>query len=352
MEFLVQARSGGTQRLFRHAHQQRATEVEGGLDTPDYKTVTIEGPYGRMTPLRQFDGVVFFAGGVGATFTIPLMRDLIWQWERQVDPNMSSSSFWLDAGVGIVTRHVRFVWVVRSSQVFAWFIHQLHQVTKDLERLQSLSQDHIQVKMSIYVTCDQRFTDEDTHVNHNLVNDKTRTEESASMASLDDEKQQHRQQHHPIVHVANRDEKPTFVETAGNQVVNLPGSLSGCGCTKKIENENSEVITAASCACRSTSSPPSSSSSAVTITAIGQSDKDELNKIHAKIIRLSGRPQTRNILRQTLEQALGETAVVVCGPPTLMDTVRNDVVALSDERAVHKGTGAQGIYLHCESFSC
>ena len=51
-----------------------------------------------------------------------------------------------------------------------------------------------------------------------------------------------------------------------------------------------------------------------------------------------------------LEEAEGESAVIVCGPQGLQDDVRESVVALSDERAVHKGTGAQGIYLHIEGF--
>jgi hypothetical protein len=56
------------------------------------------------------------------------------------------------------------------------------------------------------------------------------------------------------------------------------------------------------------------------------------------------------IIRKSLERAEGESAVIVCGPPGLADDVRLSVVALSDERAVHKGTGAQGIYLHVENF--
>jgi hypothetical protein len=58
-----------------------------------------------------------------------------------------------------------------------------------------------------------------------------------------------------------------------------------------------------------------------------------------------------HIIRRSLEQALGESAVVVCGPQRLVADVKQDVCSLSDERAVHKGTGAQGIYLHTESFS-
>jgi len=43
-------------------------------------------------------------------------------------------------------------------------------------------------------------------------------------------------------------------------------------------------------------------------------------------------------------------AVVVCGPVGLVQGARNAAVAISDERGVHKGTGAQGIYVHAETF--
>ena len=65
---------------------------------------------------------------------------------------------------------------------------------------------------------------------------------------------------------------------------------------------------------------------------------------------MTGRPHPRSIINHVLEQAEGESAVVVCGPTGLAADVRQSVVSLSDERAVHKGTGAQGIYLHVENF--
>jgi hypothetical protein len=51
-----------------------------------------------------------------------------------------------------------------------------------------------------------------------------------------------------------------------------------------------------------------------------------------------------------VEESGGETSVVVCGGKELTTCVRNSVASLSDERAVHKGTGAQGIHLHVEEF--
>ncbi|KAF2163781.1 hypothetical protein M409DRAFT_68349 [Zasmidium cellare ATCC 36951] len=63
----------------------------------------------------------------------------------------------------------------------------------------------------------------------------------------------------------------------------------------------------------------------------------------------SGRPQIGKVLSDLLDNADGEAGVAACGPPGLTSEVRNTVVRLSDERAIHKGTGAQGCYLHVES---
>lgn len=65
----------------------------------------------------------------------------------------------------------------------------------------------------------------------------------------------------------------------------------------------------------------------------------------------SGRPDFYPMLWEILEQAEGETGVAVCGPLGLNSDVRNTVVRCSDERAVHKGSGAEGIYLHSECFA-
>ncbi|KAJ4290043.1 ferric-chelate reductase Frp1 [Collariella sp. IMI 366227] len=65
----------------------------------------------------------------------------------------------------------------------------------------------------------------------------------------------------------------------------------------------------------------------------------------------STRPDVEAFIRTAVEATGGETSVVVCGGPSLAATARNCVASLSDERAVHKGTGAQGIHLHVEEYS-
>ncbi|POS71324.1 hypothetical protein DHEL01_v210282 [Diaporthe helianthi] len=62
----------------------------------------------------------------------------------------------------------------------------------------------------------------------------------------------------------------------------------------------------------------------------------------------SSRPNIETFIRDPVEATGGETSVVVCGGKSLVARVRNCVASLSDERAVHKGTGAQGIHLHVE----
>lgn len=64
-----------------------------------------------------------------------------------------------------------------------------------------------------------------------------------------------------------------------------------------------------------------------------------------------GRPNIADFIRYPVEDTGGETAVAVCGGRSLVASVRNFVAVLSNERAVHKGTDAQGIFLHVEDFS-
>ncbi|KAF7884470.1 uncharacterized protein EAF02_004806 [Botrytis sinoallii] len=64
----------------------------------------------------------------------------------------------------------------------------------------------------------------------------------------------------------------------------------------------------------------------------------------------SGRPDFHPILGELLVKAEGETGIAVCGPLGLSSNVRTTVAKCSNDRAVHKGTGAQGIFLHAEGF--
>jgi NAD(P)H-flavin reductase len=71
---------------------------------------------------------------------------------------------------------------------------------------------------------------------------------------------------------------------------------------------------------------------------------------HSMTVLSASRPTVESMIRSPVEAALGETAIVTCGGAEITAQARTFVARLSDERAVHKGTGAQGIYLFTESY--
>ena len=66
--------------------------------------------------------------------------------------------------------------------------------------------------------------------------------------------------------------------------------------------------------------------------------------------RYGGRPTVESMIRPVVEAAVGESAVVICGGVSISAQTRTFVAALSDERGVHKGSGAEGIFLFSETY--
>lgn len=355
MEFLVKAQSGGTRRFFKHAQKsQGLAETTSGyglvipptpllLTVSRSKTVTIEGPYGCHRPLRQFDSIVLLAGSTGATFTVPLLRDVLQGWRENNDPSIASKSSLFASPKGAVTRHVRFVWVVKSRGQLKMFAEQLSSVYTEFQTLQDQMRD-IKLEVTVYVTCDESFTEEHRSLLSTMIAPKSTAALSKALE-------------HGTVEIRSRStgNKDEYKDSKGevkeittstsNEEGDACGPDSKCCCRTTID-EASSSNPAPCCCCTPANLSASSRSST---SSVQQSRKRRL-LVHPSIQIFSGRPQTKDIIRRSLEQALGESAVVVCGPQGLVSDVKQGVVELSDERAVHKGTGAQGVYLHTESF--
>ncbi|KAI5804891.1 FAD-binding domain-containing protein [Geopyxis carbonaria] len=287
LEFVIRAHSGGTRQIHTHATSLLPPH------SSESKPVLIDGPYGRLRPLEQFDTVVLFAGSTGASFVLPLLRDLVRH---------------RSAGAAVVTRRVRLVWVVKRRGQVAWFAAALQNALTHSAG--------ISVDASIYVTCDPELTAEIPPA------------QSRRSSLAFDEK------------------KPTVSESRGGC------ATSGCNCTRVIADEDAIVPSARACCCAGAgpSSPPASS-------AGSDSDADSVSSLHKSldlpraVTFITGRPAVRVLLEKELVRARGESAVVVCGPAGLVQATREAVCELADERAVHKGSGAQGVWLHTEGFS-
>lgn len=357
MEFLIKSKAGGTKRFFKHAEKHHMLPMTSGdLRASHSHTMTIEGPYGCMRPLRQFDSVILFAGSSGSTFTIPLMRDIVSAWKAP-QSNRSLSYLTLTP-TGAVTRHIRFIWVIKSRQQYSWFSTQLAAVAQDVKQLKREGHD-IEVEMSIYITCDESLESERDQVLQTKHVEILHGQPQAIplgkiLTPLGKKLQGKLEADTETLH--STPPQPEALQPAQTNC----GPNGTCCCKTIIEDEDAITDAAEPCQCNCSTEKPEiiqedslpSQSSDVSIqpTSPLSLRKPAPNLTTSSLPLLSGRPQPRNIIRKTLEQALGESAVVVCGPQGLVENVRQSVVALSDERAVHKGTGAQGIYLHTEAF--
>lgn len=376
MEFLVKAERGGTRRLFRHAAKQHGlpttspSSSSSSKPSTSIRTVAIEGPYGAIRPLQQFDTVVLLAGSTGATFTLPLLRDLVRRWQSTLPSQSSqpsstnSSSSIFHAPPGTVTRHVRFIWVVKSRGQLSWFAPQLSALAADVQALRAAGRE-ASVEISVFVTCDPAFTEEHKSLLASI------TAPAQTQTQTRDQQQQR-----GVVEVGS--ETSTLDEKAGAKKAAAEGADDGyairevdsasttpaeaeeaaacgpageCCCTKTVEDE-ADISAAAAAAAICTCGNGNGNGSVPRAPSTRSSNASLAPKplLHPGIAVISGRPGCRGIVRRALEQALGEAAVVVCGPRGLVADVKAGVVALCDERAVHKGTGAQGVFLHTESF--
>jgi predicted ferric reductase len=334
LEFFIRAEKGGTKRLFRYASKN--DKVLGAVDSAPAsrgRTVFVEGPYGTLRSLRQFDSAVLLAGGMGATFTMPLLRDIASVWTKESKGEIGQGSF--QAKRLAATQRIRFVWVIKSRAQLSLFETQLHSVLADVAECRRRQPDYPrELEVSIYITCDEKLDPPA------LPSPAQGVVTSGLDASY--EKEISVEKDNISIHSISANSSSTS-EAVPAPVGKgcLPGG--GCCCTTQIEDED-QINT---CAC--TCSGPAQANADI-LPPPSTSDEKTIPPREFSPTILSGRPYPRTIIRKVLEKAEGESAVVVCGPPGLSDDVRRSVVYLSDERAVHKGTGAQGIYLHVENF--
>lgn len=328
MEFLVRAEKGATRRFYDYASKNDNILGSCEAASPSSKqerTLFIDGPYGLHRPLRQFDSVILLAGGMGVTFTIPCLRDIVDGWKRESQQQNTGKRH-------AVAKRIHFVWAIKAYTQLSWFETQLQTLLEDVDECRRLQPDILrEVDITIYVTCNEAL--EDTISTACPQAQPQGVSSSAPVAEPDEKNLKPAN-----TNVTARHSPSSLSPNGDSQTQGV--SVSGCCCANHIENEN--AITSKNNMCTCSGNAPAAA------TNTQNQHKEESHRTTIKT--LSGRPHSRNIIRNVLERAEGESAVVVCGPRGLSDDVRRSVVALSDERAVHKGTGAQGIYLHVEGF--
>lgn len=191
----------------------------------------------------------------------------------------------------LAVRRIHFVWCVKSSSWTKWCNDEIQ---SSFRRLRTAG---VHVDISIYVTCADAFTEQSN--------------------------------------------EPKECGCACDK------SLGPCCCVL-VDEDDEGVQTEASAAQGASTSEKNPNVTQKPSPSEGQSTRLQMLPCGSFY---SGRPDVSRILTHVLDGAEGESAVAVCGPVAMSSSIRNIVVRLSDERAIHKGSGAQGCYLHVESFS-
>lgn len=290
--FILKGHGGFTKRIMHSAKSYSAillpqTEQESAK-IPKHHIALIDGPYGAShADFAAFDTVLLISGSTGITFTLPLLLDIAHRASSQKLP----------------IRRLEFIWIVKNTSWTSWVSEELQSAA---EKLRDAG---VEVVVKIYVTCDDAFTD-----------------------STDQ------------------------VKECGCE---CDKSLGPCCCTTVDDIEDEDAITSIHNEGTVTNpsdlkdpekSMPRNLASSSAKTSIYSTTKKPTRRTVPCATFNSGRPSFYSSLWEFLDQAEGESGIAVCGPFGLNATVRNTVAGISDERAVHKGTGAQGIYLHTEGF--
>ncbi|KAF6237794.1 hypothetical protein HO173_003995 [Letharia columbiana] len=295
--FILKAHKGFTNRLLTSATSSTATLLprtqQDAIAPQQTHTALIEGPYGGShADFAAFDTVFLIAGSTGVTFILPQLLDIAHRASSQRLP----------------VRRIEFVWVIKNSSWTSWISEELSGAVAQLRA------SGIDVEIRIFVTCDGAFTESsDATKKTGCQCDKSLGPCCCVRNSLPptDDADTLNESRPDSTSSTDLDENPPAIPTITTAI---PPPNPPC-CSNKMKQKNNTAPTISS---------------------------------FASLI--SGRPPISDLLWKTLSRAEGETGVAVCGPLGLNATVRMAVAEMSNERGVHKGTGAQGIYLHAEGF--
>ncbi|KAL8770585.1 MAG: hypothetical protein Q9194_005129 [Teloschistes cf. exilis] len=352
LDFLVKMKSGSTKRFFRHAEKGQSLPIASREALQRHgQSVILEGPYGRIRPLRQFDSVFLIAGGSGATFTVPLLRDLVFSWWKHKNNRKCGFTPPMFAFDGAATRFIRFIWIVKSQQQQDYFRSQLLDVAADVRELKSQG-CHVEVEMSVYVTCDDTLGG-DVSPPGSVRMKKHSCGNVGEMAVAQSSTKSIEKSPDEMVSIKSMLSNSDSSDSSADAIKSC-GPNGTCCCMQTVEDE-AKALERIQCQCNcgtdrsqavqtDTVSKEASERSAQSSlpTAVDEAEGNIKEPQRSEIAMLSGRPQPRSLIRKMLEQALGESAVVVCGPQGLTDDVRQSVVWLSNDRAVHKGNTGLG----------
>ncbi|XMA15775.1 hypothetical protein WAI453_008566 [Rhynchosporium graminicola] len=255
-------------------------------------TGIIMGPYGAPLRWEAFETMILISASTGASYTLPVLESLL------ASPKT------------ICTQRVSFLLVVRDRHHSQYYENRLSKALAQAEARGIDLDVHIAITGSPYAV--ESESDKSAIIHETTLDQKRQ--------SIDDELEEISEKTNGAYRLVKTD---SFTESSfSNPSSSQPATKESKSC----------------CSCSEDSGPCCCAGPSNTVPV-------------KKIVYSFTRPSLADFIRRPVEITGGETSVAVCGGKELVAATRNSVARLSDERAVHKGTGAQGIHLHVEEYS-
>ncbi|KAF3904201.1 hypothetical protein ABW21_db0200540 [Orbilia brochopaga] len=325
LHLLVGSRAGFSKKL-----HQKCAPAESA---PVILKAFIDGPYGSPPVWKTFETVVLIATSTGITFTLPVLEEIA------ADP--------------ACVRRIRFYWTVRH-------VSDLKLLTKRLARLCVQARGNgVDVLINIAVTCGTM-----KHTHGAITTSEFNSSGRASSESTKESREKSLKEPKVGLETVKDDEiSPLGVQTqdpsapTASCCSNKPTPVSAPGPSQQATPAKPfQSHLRSSSGSTTTSSSSSGSDDAPCCCAAGNGKNTCCETIctcgfSAGDISFScGRPSIDKMILPAIEAAEGESVVACCANRRLMDDVRNYVAKICDDRAVHKGSGAQGVLCWTEGF--
>ena len=252
-------------------------------------TVFVSGPYGMPPRLDIYETVILISASTGASFTLPILEDLI--------TNASTNCI----------KRIDFLLTTKQGEEIDFYVNRLHEF---LDRAKEVG-----VELLVHVAVTRGGSSSSLPTTSSIL--PTTTEEKSSSRS------------------STIDDKPPTSNSKQTQ------QTQAKSCCRAVNNKSSG----------GTGRGQDIEDKALSLTPRRPLSDASGASADSHVHHSTTRPDIAAFIRGPVEATGGETKVVVCGGPSLVAKVRNCVASLADERAVHKGTGAQGIGLFVEEYS-
>ncbi|ATZ52768.1 hypothetical protein BCIN_08g04060 [Botrytis cinerea B05.10] len=313
IQLAIRAQKGFSRRIHNYASKMQS------LDKTAILTAFVSGPYGVPPNWSSYETILLISASTGASYTLPILESI------------------LHNPAPTCVQRIQFLLVVRERSHIEFY-------TKRLGSALALADKKgIQLIVKIAVTGNDGAS---------MTSSKAEEGRAGYQSSVEDKEED--TQMKSIASSSSSEAggcccNPRSSGTANDDEISIRSSKRQSYTDEKTSDKIESLVTTQQISRVSGGSPqPGGGCCCAKKPEAKSSEKSRRGERDIKY--LNGRPDISQFIRGPIEVTGGETAITVCGGKSLVAKVRNSTAKLSDERAVHKGTGANGIFLHVEEY--